>query len=499
MKLIECEKCGYEYNNSKKKCPSCGNSKKEKLFLFWIKMLVLFEIVSTLTILVASVFNLSITNGKYGSDFIMEALWALCILVIMIYRGKSYVFTEKKEKFWKAVSLGVPIIIISVLSFVSSLSSLDGINGLNLINLILFCTSIGIAEEFLCRGWLQNEFIERFGKDRKQVILSIILSALIFGFMHLSNLWTLDQSLFETILQIAQTTFVGILFGSIYYRTKNIWAVVFLHSFYDFSIMLSEVNSLRDCTSGIPNSSIMLYKIFASLLLISFYAIFSFLLLRKTKLNKVIDENYEISVDDENSDAKKSKISYILLVVLGILFFLPIQPNTEDYESYNICYNFNTKEINEFDVHFQNRFNYLISDKQVGQYSFTLYYNESNYELILKNNKTNDNISFDYEDIDEYEVIENSDNYIILISTSDGVNSTGYYKVISKDGMSNSKDFLDNIKVSMEKYDLPLLYKIGYLTTNDNDYKFPYMETALGEKFIIDEDGKLYLLEYFQN
>ena len=47
------------------------------------------------------------------------------------------------------------------------------------------------------------------------------------------------QTLFETIMQVLQTTSVGILLGAIYFRTKNIWSVVALHGFYDFAISKS--------------------------------------------------------------------------------------------------------------------------------------------------------------------------------------------------------------------------------------------------------------------
>ena len=49
----------------------------------------------------------------------------------------------------------------------------------------------------------------------------IFFSGLIFGGMHITNV-LYGQTLFDTLIQIAQATSVGVLLGAIYYRTKNI-------------------------------------------------------------------------------------------------------------------------------------------------------------------------------------------------------------------------------------------------------------------------------------
>ncbi|UKI58798.1 MAG: hypothetical protein L6V81_05440 [Clostridium sp.] len=59
-------------------------------------------------------------------------------------------------KFWDSVLLGIPMLILIGINLYGSASSLNNVNMSNLFNLLLLCVFIGIAEEFLCRGWLQK-------------------------------------------------------------------------------------------------------------------------------------------------------------------------------------------------------------------------------------------------------------------------------------------------------------------------------------------------------
>ena len=177
--------------------------KKEKrnIYLYFIAMLVIFVAVELLCQILPNLLLHNIESNKYGSELLLEMLFAFVVLIIMLFFKNSYVFTEKKMKFVDSVLLGLPMLIVILINLYFNYSSLETINYPNLINLLLYCTFIGIGEEFLCRGFLQNEFIERFGDSKKHILLSILFSSLIFGLMHISNVLT-GQSLFETIMQV---------------------------------------------------------------------------------------------------------------------------------------------------------------------------------------------------------------------------------------------------------------------------------------------------------
>ena len=266
--------------------------KNKDLIIFFIKMTLIFLVFDFLTRSLPGFFTQTILTFKYGKEFIAESVFALIILVMVISFKNTYIFTEKKEPLLSSIFLGLPMLIFGGLSILSSLT-IKGYSG-SLINLLLFCISIGIAEEFMCRGWIQNEFIERFSKNYKEVFISILLSSFIFGAMHITNIFQ-GQTVFETMMQIVQATSLGFLLGSVYFRSKNIWAVVFLHAFYDFAFMMPEVNSLKDCTTNaVLSFEAQIGSIYASILLSLLFFISGLIVLRKNKVIHLIDKNDKI-------------------------------------------------------------------------------------------------------------------------------------------------------------------------------------------------------------
>ena len=144
------------------------------------------------------------------------------------------------------------------------------------------CLFKGVYEEFLCRGWLFNEFLERFGHTKKQVLLSIILSSLIFGGIHFVNYFSTSQGLLVTLAQIIQASASGMFLASLYYRNKNIWSVIILHALYDFAIFLGSSTLIKDCTTGTISSGMSSFLITNSVLIAIFFILGTVAVLRKS-------------------------------------------------------------------------------------------------------------------------------------------------------------------------------------------------------------------------
>ena len=164
--------------------------KKRNIILFFFLMIIAMVTFDFLMDKIYPTISSMIIYGKYGRNVIIEAVCAFIILIVLLLFKNSYIFTEKKVNFINSLKVGGFVTIYATFLFAISLSEVAGssININDIGSLVLFCLLIGIFEEFLCRGWIQNEFIERFASTRKQVILSILLSALIFGGIHISNI-----------------------------------------------------------------------------------------------------------------------------------------------------------------------------------------------------------------------------------------------------------------------------------------------------------------------
>ena len=464
--------------------------KKEKrnVFLYFIVMLVIFVAVELLCQILPSLLLYNIKSNKYGSELLLEMLFAFVVLIVMLFFKNSYVFTEKKMKFVDSVLLGLPMLIVILINIYFNYSSLETINYPNLINLLLYCTFIGIGEEFLCRGFLQNEFIERFGDSKKHILLSILFSSLIFGLMHITNVLT-GQSLFETIMQVLQAISIGILFGSIYYKSKNIWSVIFLHGLYDFSIMLSDINVIKSCDYTYTSKSIIIYTLFASLVIILYYIFNALYVLNKTDLK-------------DKKEFLNRKFIINGIISMFILMYLPIGIFVND-DGYQTCYEYETKVVDDsyYEKHYPFYDKYDITINKENDFlgiseSYIYNFSINDNDFVISNMNTKKDIKIHYDNLSNFIVLKNNKNYILIVVTDDGYSSNIYYSnFINEDSVSNDELYLNNIKNSFVKYDLPSLLGNGYLTLKDDEYKYPYFIGSGNNHFMIDKNNKLYLIK----
>lgn len=460
--------------------------KKKNIILYFIEMSLTFMLVFFIWNMFVSTLPYAVDISKYSLDFIAEAFFALMVLVVMLLSKNGYVFTEKKVGFFKSLVLGLPIFLFSILALCINVSYLPSFDLFNTIGVFLFSMSIGVAEEFLCRGWLQNEFLERFSKTRGQVILSIVLSSLIFGFMHIGNIGA-GQSIFDTILQIAQATASGMFLGSIYYRSKNIWSVIFLHGFYDFSLFITEANVIKDCTTVYNDDASMIFSILSSIVIMIFWILGACINLRKSKVMPLIDG---IEVDDETK--KRDVIVKIVLIVLMVVLFFSFMTLPSGGES--ICYDFKEKEMENIEVHYSTYEDYDMVSTNMDAY-FKVYRNDGGY-VSIKNIITNNEVVLDYENVASFTVIENPDSYGILIYDEDLTNLKVYFSRIFKDDMKNDSNYIESLNNTFISFDVPSINKVGYMTTKSSLYRYPLIESMYDGYFMIDEVNDLYLVKY---
>ncbi len=463
-------------------------------------MFLIFIIIDFISILFINIYVYGVNNFKYGGELLSEIFYAIIMLIVMLLFKNSYVFTNDKTKFIKSLKYCIPMFIITGLIFLENLGQLHNVTVGNLINALLLCAFVGIAEEFMCRGWVQNEFIERYGYDKKHIILSIILSSCIFGIIHLVNIAIQDA--FTTLLQVLQATAIGFMFGSIYYKTKNIWTVAFLHGLYDFSIFLGEVNLIKNCTYTLPNLPTSIVLLISLLILIIYFILSGVLVLMQTDLKE---------------KSKKTKDTSTIVLALIITFscmFIPFDKLIKGYKDTEVCYEYTSTEmLKDFTVHYpyqkKYKINYKVDEVQyntIGEepikvydtidFEFELY--RENKKIYIKNVNTGYKIELEYEDVYnyDYEVIEEENEYLILIHSNDGNTSKIYYSnYITKENMDNTDEYLNKLKNSFTEIVLPSLSEFGYLTTKETNYKYPVFLDLTNDFFIIKEDGLIYLMK----
>ena len=413
--------------------------------------------------------------GKYNTMFISEIVLLIFALVMLAVRKRLNILKPQGKSIIYGIKRGIPIFVVSLISLMSSVTGIMGenLNIPNLISLIILAITIGMAEEFFFRGFIQGEIVDAYGKSRKQVIISVVVSGVIFGLVHLTNALS-GQDIITTLMQVLQASSLGILLGSIYFITKNIWSVVFLHAFYDFAIMLSEVNSYKDCINSTDISTVMLiFTLVVSLIYVVIYLVGAYLNLQKRHVNEYIGEEVtdEIIVKDGENATKAKK----LVIVVIVLLFLasPLIP-ADEVENFQICYTYENVDINgEINFALDNEF--VLNDVK-------LYVDD--YNLVMESidgeNKTViETLENDIYDIYVYEI---DSNYHILLNA----NEILYYGVVNKDSVAVTSEFTSILINSFQKYDVPEIMDIGKLESNDGVY--PLIKSYVSDYFIIKDD-----------
>jgi len=207
-------------------------------------------------------------------------LFIKIIIFILIFLGQilaTLLFTKKLEKekdfFWKLLMIQqiagiilsyIAIIITDIKIHISFeniiiLGILPGLiltvitNGLDTIirkdqevtlpintgsviqHLICFGILVGISEELLFRGFLQNYLfnIVNGGMQIFNIFIPypVMISGLLFGIIHLVNINVMNK--IDVALSVIGGIVCGIIFGMIYYYTDNILLPILCHNVFD--------------------------------------------------------------------------------------------------------------------------------------------------------------------------------------------------------------------------------------------------------------------------
>lgn len=86
----------------------------------------------------------------------------------------------------------------------------------------------GFGEETVFRGYLFERFSKLFGTNVVAKIAIVILTSAWFGLAHYTN---------QGIVGVEQATIVGLVFGTIFAVTREIWMLMFAHTAFDLTAL----------------------------------------------------------------------------------------------------------------------------------------------------------------------------------------------------------------------------------------------------------------------
>jgi membrane protease YdiL (CAAX protease family) len=239
---------------------------------------------------------------KMSSD-LRETLgeaFRLVVLMVVIFAGhmQGWIYASDRERFIHGMLIGLPILAIAAVQLVLSIVQADPgyFSNTELVaSTIVTYTLTGIFEELLFRGVVLNAFQDAFAAKRAGTIwVSLVLSALAFGLMHLANLAS-GQNVVGTLMQVIEATAVGLCFGAVYLRCRNIWVVVILHALTDLSRAIgTNAQSTVDVQNANVNAVSSILSILPSLVILLGLTLF---LLRKSKMEELVEERQESGIE----------------------------------------------------------------------------------------------------------------------------------------------------------------------------------------------------------
>ena len=120
-----------------------------------------------------------------------------------------YVLSPIKE--WLGIIQEIP----------AAYAAIEGNNTKLIIYLVVAWTTAGFGEELIYRSFFLGQFVSVLNNVKSKWILSLIISSIIFGFLHFNN----------GIDAIIGTTVTGFIIGMVYLNTgRNIWAAYVTHA-----------------------------------------------------------------------------------------------------------------------------------------------------------------------------------------------------------------------------------------------------------------------------
>lgn len=199
-----------------------------------------FILLTTFLLLLIFLLSKILPFTNYTNKFIAQLIIVLIMVLYFKLYNKMGLFNFKVITFFNGLWLGsyiFVIILFNVITNFKTISTLE-LTFTTIILIVLANVTIGLFEEIICRGVIFNSFLKN-----NSPVKAAFISSCIFGVIHLLNL-THTNDYIGTFSQVIYATFLGILFSAIYYKTKNLWSVIFLHSILDISSGFYDISNI---------------------------------------------------------------------------------------------------------------------------------------------------------------------------------------------------------------------------------------------------------------
>ncbi len=152
------------------------------------------------------------------------------------------------------------------------------------------CLTTGFFEEFFCRlllfGLICNSLKDyNYGNYYKE----IVITSLIFGLLHLTNLFNPDYDIISVVNQIMFAFIIGVLLQCLLIRLKNIVLISVLHGLINYNLMAKAKLFKTENRAISPNQFIDFIESFKTFIVLGVIIfLFGYLLIKNRKMEIII-------------------------------------------------------------------------------------------------------------------------------------------------------------------------------------------------------------------
>ncbi len=256
------------------------------------KTFLVFFCIFAALLLAVELFNIIYSVDKQEYELVYGTLSralgaAICILLIK-YCNFDYLFSFKALNV-KALLLILPCFLVSVNNFPFIPVLNDGIafeaKWYFVLLYAIQCLFVGLFEETAFRGCVFMLMLEKRHKTRRDIFFSIILSSLVFGAIHIVNIFA-GAGIVPVILQLGYSFLIGAMCAVALLITRSIWVPVILHALFNFAggVIPTFVSNFKIWTKGEIVLTVIVSVIVAA------YVVFLFFKYELSKLQRIIKE-----------------------------------------------------------------------------------------------------------------------------------------------------------------------------------------------------------------
>ena len=232
----------------------------------------------------------TVAQHLYLFQLIMELVVFAIFLGLAVLMGMQFIFRRSRKPLGERILPCAAILVLYTLALLGGITLCleDPLQPpLKILSFVLCMLSVGLTEELIFRGLITRILYAKYGKNPVGVWLSVLLSSLLFGLIHLSNAIG-GVELGSVLIQVVGASALGICLSAIYLRTGSFWTVVLLHAYMDFCGLVSSgvfvSDSLADLLGGYSSGSLIAAAVYAAL---------GIFLLRRSKMKTITDLSAE--------------------------------------------------------------------------------------------------------------------------------------------------------------------------------------------------------------